>query len=165
MTSVYELMGKVSEGCKEENQIKEKVENMFKVKRNGGKVEQASPNVGAMRNKPNIMRWKEKMRKWKQFSLFHISLCSLLFNWTQNIMLQVYLRRVETVEGWKSLFAFIRSWDVFLVLYSKHFCFILEIIMRDASNLTLSSLLWVSSILYCEFCWAFLLDLKMFVIS
>jgi len=31
MTSVYELMGKVSEGCKEENQIKEKVENMFKV--------------------------------------------------------------------------------------------------------------------------------------
>jgi Ca2+-binding EF-hand superfamily protein len=32
MTSVYELMGKVSEGCKEENQIKEKVENMFKVR-------------------------------------------------------------------------------------------------------------------------------------
>lgn len=31
MTSVYELMGKVSEGCKEENQIKAKVENMFKV--------------------------------------------------------------------------------------------------------------------------------------
>lgn len=31
MTSVYELMGKVSEGCKEENQIKTKVENMFKV--------------------------------------------------------------------------------------------------------------------------------------
>lgn len=31
MTSVYELMGKVSEGCKEENQIKGKVENMFKV--------------------------------------------------------------------------------------------------------------------------------------
>lgn len=33
MTSVYELMGKVSEGCKEENQIKTKVENMFKVRR------------------------------------------------------------------------------------------------------------------------------------
>jgi Ca2+-binding EF-hand superfamily protein len=33
MTSVYELMGKVSEGCKEENQIKAKVENMFKVSR------------------------------------------------------------------------------------------------------------------------------------
>lgn len=32
MTSVYELMGKVSEGCKEENQIKTKVENMFKVR-------------------------------------------------------------------------------------------------------------------------------------
>lgn len=32
MTSVYELMGKVSEGCKEENQIKAKVENMFKVR-------------------------------------------------------------------------------------------------------------------------------------
>lgn len=32
MTSVYELMGKVSEGCKEENQIKAKVEKMFKVK-------------------------------------------------------------------------------------------------------------------------------------
>lgn len=31
MTSVYELMGKVPEGCKEENQIKAKVENMFKV--------------------------------------------------------------------------------------------------------------------------------------
>lgn len=31
MTSVYELMGKVPEGCKEENQIKEKVENVFKV--------------------------------------------------------------------------------------------------------------------------------------
>lgn len=31
MTSVYELMGKVREGCKEENQIKTKVENMFKV--------------------------------------------------------------------------------------------------------------------------------------
>lgn len=31
MTSVYELMGKVPEGCKEENQIKEKVENTFKV--------------------------------------------------------------------------------------------------------------------------------------
>jgi hypothetical protein len=35
MTSVYELMGKVSEGCREENQIKEKVENMFKVGRDG----------------------------------------------------------------------------------------------------------------------------------
>jgi Kv channel-interacting protein len=34
MTSVYELMGKVSEGCKEENQIKTKVENMFKVNKN-----------------------------------------------------------------------------------------------------------------------------------
>lgn len=31
MTSVYELMGKVSEGCKEETQIKAKVENLFKV--------------------------------------------------------------------------------------------------------------------------------------
>ncbi|KAG5685021.1 hypothetical protein PVAND_014224 [Polypedilum vanderplanki] len=30
MTSVYELMGKVPEGCKEENQIKEKVDNVFK---------------------------------------------------------------------------------------------------------------------------------------
>lgn len=35
MTSVYELMGKVSEGCREENQIKEKVENMFKVRDDG----------------------------------------------------------------------------------------------------------------------------------
>lgn len=32
MTSVYELMGKISEGCKEESQIKAKVENLFKVK-------------------------------------------------------------------------------------------------------------------------------------
>jgi Ca2+-binding EF-hand superfamily protein len=32
MTSVYELMGKVPEGCKAENQIKEKVENTFKVR-------------------------------------------------------------------------------------------------------------------------------------
>lgn len=31
MTSVYELMGKISEGCKEESQIKAKVESMFKV--------------------------------------------------------------------------------------------------------------------------------------
>lgn len=31
MTSVYELMGKMSEGCKEESQIKAKVENLFKV--------------------------------------------------------------------------------------------------------------------------------------
>jgi hypothetical protein len=38
MTSVYELMGKVSEGCKEENQIKAKVENMFKVNRKAFKV-------------------------------------------------------------------------------------------------------------------------------
>ncbi|KAL7029345.1 hypothetical protein ACKWTF_006199 [Chironomus riparius] len=30
MTSVYELMGKISEGCKEESQIKAKVESMFK---------------------------------------------------------------------------------------------------------------------------------------
>jgi hypothetical protein len=28
---VYELMGKIPEGCKEENQIKEKVELLFKV--------------------------------------------------------------------------------------------------------------------------------------
>lgn len=33
MTSVYELMGKVSEGCKEETQIKAKVDNLFKVKK------------------------------------------------------------------------------------------------------------------------------------
>lgn len=33
MTSVYELMGKVSEGCKEETQIKAKVENLFKVQK------------------------------------------------------------------------------------------------------------------------------------
>ena len=31
ITAVYELMGKISEGCKEENQIKAKVESMFKV--------------------------------------------------------------------------------------------------------------------------------------
>ncbi|CAO1416361.1 unnamed protein product [Diamesa hyperborea] len=30
ITAVYELMGKISEGCKEENQIKAKVESMFK---------------------------------------------------------------------------------------------------------------------------------------
>lgn len=31
ITAVYELMGKISEGCKEVNQIKAKVESMFKV--------------------------------------------------------------------------------------------------------------------------------------
>lgn len=33
MTSVYELMGKVEIGCKEETQIKAKVENLFKVRK------------------------------------------------------------------------------------------------------------------------------------
>lgn len=51
MTSVYELMGKVSEGCREENQIKEKVENMFKVRDDGGGQKRGA---GSCRKKENL---------------------------------------------------------------------------------------------------------------
>lgn len=55
MTSVYELMGKVSEGCREENQIKEKVENMFKVRDDGGR-EKKQQLAALSEKKPTEMR-------------------------------------------------------------------------------------------------------------
>lgn len=73
------------------------------------------------------MRWKKRWGKENNFPFSFFLFAPL---WILNIMFQVYLHLVESVEGWKSLFTLILrlhfTVNSFLLVYLKHFFLFVE---------------------------------------